>query len=124
MKSAHSGSVAASTCVFCGNSCYRGVRFGLKLTETMRFVLTILFVTVIGAGCSSPSAPSWRPRPRSARSEYLQGYMDGYLAAFPDKPYRYDGPAYCSRPYHTEGAYTQGWRLGHDAGRDDERQRD
>ncbi len=86
----------------------------------MKRILPILFLAAAVAGCAS--RPKWKPR-RSRESEYVQAFVDGYLSAYPDKPYAKDLHAYHAGLPYRRTSYRQGWDDGHRIGRKDECQR-
>jgi len=90
-----------------------------------RFVIILAILVLLGAGCASHSRGIRLEDesfvPVSSEPGYVQGFVDGYLSAFPDKPYRREN--WSAHPTCSGGAYDQGWRSGYQIGKKDERQR-
>ncbi|MBN1362389.1 MAG: hypothetical protein JW993_17470 [Sedimentisphaerales bacterium] len=93
----------------------------------MKRIPAILILSLLFAGCTSrakPLAPPESFAPRSTEPGYLEGFVNGYLSAFPDKPYTLDLRAYRPGPPYRYNSYRRGWHDGYHTGRRDKRQRD
>ena len=90
-----------------------------------RFVIILAVLALLTAGCTvRPGAV--RPKdgslaPAGSEPGYTQGFVDGYLSAFPDQPYRREN--WSEHPTCPTSAYEHGWQTGHRIGKKDERQR-
>lgn len=94
----------------------------------MKRLVTIPAVIALVAGCAARPRPFANPpesfAPRSTGPGYVQGFIDGYLSAFPDQPYAINLRAYYAGSSYRATSYRHGWNAGHRTGRKDERQRD
>ena len=85
----------------------------------MKRIIAVLVLLVIAAGCGGTKRKAFAPKPHpTEEQEYLAGFMDGYLGAYPLDP-RGSGWVGSSGA----GSYSQGVRDGYLTGRRDEMQR-